>query len=792
MERDESTKKPHVTEGSHERGRPTTMSSNSTKDIDEITDDGEPEPNVSVDGSDDGHDEEGGEEENNADASPSEADIEEESFGDDDDDSEPEPDVEMSFDDGADEEPKTEQEPNDKAQDEDEDEVKEPAKVNTDDDIVVEGESAKADQITEKIDKLKIDTSINNGEERDGVMNKGCDVTTPPSSGATKTVNWTNDTKEAAATTPTPKSKKPMSQKKKPALKDPSLIVTDPADRAIKMRNPYPQPTLAPPSRSPEGIIAEHTLPTPKIDPPNIVPNDQLLALIDAAQSPSMARRANAIGALRVLASSSADGKKTMPIKLVRTIVVLDALTNAANHTPILDKSQGIGRDEYNTALDARTRSVSLMLLLCQPKENRLRACHHPGLLDALVKVMEEDASEARMLASAVVATCAKTKENRQMMAKTPRLITVLSKLLKGEFNYPKDDQGGSDAKADDKIVAGEGGVERLLSMDYEEMEQLKEGLKGKRKGRGKYRRRADTEDDYDDEDDDSSSSSHSGLSSNSDYGTFDESDEDFSSQDEGRGPRDARRPLKNVIASDNNGSSNGMREQNLGKYEEFLAKSTMSACAALLHLSKHCPVSPILCEHEIFVENTLVVGEKFNDPIHTRCLELICMVTRFPGNNAALARRDGVIDTLLRCAKSKTDEDRNWSLLSLQNLTSEAHNKIPMSEASILKQLRVSSLRHDNTTEQIAALSAFVNISTEPGTVVPLSSAPNVVATLITLAHSSESSKEVCDLACGCLTNMGLWLQNLASTGTVPEGMPNVPLPTHTSSGWRRWENAE
>lgn len=749
--------------------------------------DDEPEPNVSFDGSDDGYDEEGGEEKNNADASPSEADIEEESFGDDDDDSEPEPDVEMSFEDGAGEEPKAEQESNEKAQNEDE----EPAKGNTDDDIVVEGESAKADQISEKIDELKIDTSINNSEERDDVMNEGCDDTTPPSSGAAKTVNWTDDTKEAVATT---KSKKSMGRKKKQlALKDPSLIITDPADRTIKMRNPYPQPTLAPPSRSPEEIIAEHTLPTPKIDPPNIVPNDQLLALIDAAQSPSLARRANAIGALRVLASSSADGKKTMPIKLVRTIIVLDALTSAANHTPILDKSQGIGRDEYNTALDARTRSVSLMLLLCQPKENRLRVCYHPGLLDALVKVMEEDTSEARMLASAVVATCAKTKENRQMMAKTSRLITVLSKLLKGEFNYPKDDEGGSDAKADDKIVAGEGGVERLLSMDYEEMEQLKEGLKKKRKGRGKHRKRADTEDDYDDEDDDdSASSSHSGLSSNSDYGTFDESDEDFSSDDEGRGPRGAGRPLKNIIASDNNGSGNGMREQNLGKYEEFLAKSRMSACAALLHLSKHCPVSPILCEHEIFVENTLVVGEKFNDPIHTRCLELICMVTRFPANNAALARRDGVIDTLLRCAKSKTDEDRNWSLLSLQNLTSEASNKIPMAEASILKQLRVSSLRYDNTTEQIASLSAFVNISTEPGTIVPLSSAPNVVATLITLAHSSESSKEVCDLACGCLTNMGLWLQNLASTGTVPEGMPNVPLPTHTSSGWRRWENAE
>ena len=662
----------------------------------------------------------------------------------------------------------------------------EPTEANVDDENIVRA----TEEITEKVAELKVDTTTNNnGEGEKGADKTNSDDLTPPSSGAAKAVNWTNDTKEAAATTPTPKSKKSPKTKgrKKSALKDPSLVVTDPADRTIKMRNPYPQPTLAPPPRSPEEIIAEHTLPTPIIDPPSIVPNDQLSALIDAAQSPSLARRANAIGALRVLASSGTDGKKTMPVKLVRTIAVLDALINAATHTPVLDKALGIGRDEYNTALDARTRSVSLMLLLCRPKENRLRVCHHSGLLDSLVKVMEEDTSEARMLACAVVATCAKTKENRQIMAKTPRLISVLSKLLKGEFNFPREDNDGGDTKADDKIIAGEGGVERLLSMDAEE---IKDQLQKEEEERGS-RKRAGTEDD-DDDDEDSVSSRSSDFSSNSDYGTFDESDEENFSDDEGRGPGDAGRPIQNIFVSDNIGPGNGMREQNLGKYEEFLAKGRMSACAALLHLSKHCPVSPILCEHDIFVENTLVVGEKFNDPIHTRCLELICMITRFPGNNATLARRDGVIETLIRCAKSKSDEDRNWSMLSLQNLTSEASNKIPMAETSVLKQLRISALRCDNTSEQIAALSALVNISTEPGTIVPLSSTPNVVATLITIAHSSESSKEVCDLACGCLTNMGLWIQNLASTGTVPDGMPNVPLPTHTSSGWRRWENTE
>ncbi len=755
--------------------------STSRTEPDELGTDSEPEPNVSFD---DSEEDEKVDDEVNEDFDDSEENEEV-----DDEVNEDDPDVEN---DDGDEKSETNGEPPEPDVENDDGDEKaetddEPPGANDDDNIV-----RATEEITEKVDELKVDTTNNGDGEKDADKTNSDDVT-PPSSGAAKAVNWTNDTKEAAATTPTPKSKKSPKTKgrKKSALKDPSLAVTDPADRTIKMRNPYPQPTLAPPPRSSEEIIAEHTLPTPIIDPPSIVPNDQLSALIDAAQSPSLARRANAIGALRVLASSGADGKKTMPVKLVRTITVLDALTNAAEHTPVLDKALGIGRDEYNTALDARTRSVSLMLLLCHPKENRLRVCHHPGLLDSLVKVMEEDTSEARMLACAVLATCAKTKENRQIMAKTPRLITVLSKLLKGEFNFPREDNDAGDANADDKIIASDGGVERLLSMDAEE---IKDQLQKEEEERGS-RKRTGTEDDDDDDDDDdedSVSSRGSDLSSNSDYGTFDESDEENFSDDEGRGPRDAGRPIQNVVVSDNIGPGNGMREQNLGKYEEFLAKGRMSACAALLHLSKHCPVSPILCEHDIFVENTLVVGEKFNDPIHTRCLELICMVTRFPGNNAALARRDGVIETLLRCGKSKSDEDRKWSMLSLQNLTSEASNKIPMAETSVLKQLRISALRCDNASEQIAALSALVNISTEPGTIVPLSSTPNVVATLIRLAHSSESSKEVCDLACGCLTNMGLWIQNLASTGTVPDGMPNVPLPTHTSSGWRRWENAE
>ena len=259
----------------------------------------------------------------------------------------------------------------------------------------------------------------------------------------------------------------------------------------------------------------------PELDAPNIVPNERLSGLLDAARSPSLVRRANAIGALRVVAS-----QPNMPIKLVRTQGVLDVLVFAATHKPEMDEAFGIGREEYNAALDARTRSVSLMLLLCQPKENRLRLCHHPGLLDALVKVMEEDTSQARMMAFAVVATCAKTRENRQEMANTQRLVTLLSKVLRGEFNVPKgeEEEAKDDEDADDKVFAVQEGVERLLSMDYEEMKQMMEEEEQKKREEEEAAKEKESEKIPDGDDSvDDDASFDSGVSSGSEYGTFDD-----------------------------------------------------------------------------------------------------------------------------------------------------------------------------------------------------------------------------------------------------------------------------
>lgn len=73
-------------------------------------------------------------------------------------------------------------------------------------------------------------------------------------------------------------------------------------------------------------------------------------------------------------------------------------------------------------------------------------------------------------------------------------------------------------------------------------------------------------------------------------------------------------------------------------------------------------------------------------------------------------------------------------------------------------------------------------------GAVVPITNTRNVVATLVHLAHNPKVSEKVQKMSCEALATIGLWLQTLAGSGTVPEGAPKSLLPTHKTVGWERW----
>jgi hypothetical protein len=186
-------------------------------------------------------------------------------------------------------------------------------------------------------------------------------------------------------------------------------------------------------------------------------------------------------------------------------------------------------------------------------------------------------------------------------------------------------------------------------------------------------------------------------------------------------------------------------------------------------------------------MHSLVTVSKESTNPIHTKCLEIIGNLTRFPPNNGVLSRCNGVVDVLVLAAEYEAAVDRSSALRALQNISADASSKSLLANNVVLGLLTACSMSNE-VDEKEAALAALLNISTEPNAVVSITNTNNLVATLIHLAHSPESSSNVRLIACEALATLSYWLQTLAGKGNVPEGIPNVPLPSQNASGWERW----
>eukprot|EP00536_Pseudo-nitzschia_multiseries_P009960 jgi/Psemu1/306940/fgenesh1_kg.290_\ len=236
--------------------------------------------------------------------------------------------------------------------------------------------------------------------------------------------------------------------------------------------------------------------------------------------------------------------------------------------------------------------------------------------------------------------------------------------------------------------------------------------------------------------------------------------------------------------------SSYGVRSMDTLKEDpERRARTRMNACAALLHLSKECSISQTLCASSKLLFCLVACCKEIHNPIHTKCLEILANLTRFPHNNAILVCYPGLVDMLMiNGSRDEDDADRLWAMRNFQNLSSDPSAKVKLAFPAVLELLSANMMRPIYA-EQLASASAMLNIATEPGTVVSLTNTKNVVATLVHVAHSPTSLAEVRTIACDALATLGLWLQTLAGAGTVPHGVKSTPLPTYITSGWERWE---
>jgi hypothetical protein len=267
--------------------------------------------------------------------------------------------------------------------------------------------------------------------------------------------------------------------------------------------------------RDPLIVFDENTIGPPIGRPRWTKPTKTLKQLINAVIGPSLQRRSNACGALKVLTTQK---------KNLKSLARMDGFLSSMIFAVVEDLSSS----EKTLALDARTRAMTCLRNVCEPKENRVRVCTYEGLPECLMKVIREDPGEARVLACGALALLAKTPSCREGMARTKGLIDILAEVLSGEVPVP--------------VVEPE---EEKKEDDGEES-RSSEGSS------------------VHDEDDDHSS--HSGSSFSSEGSALVEAPDD---------------PARASI-----------RKRNEGMHDEFLQRARSNACAALLHLSKHCPVT--------------------------------------------------------------------------------------------------------------------------------------------------------------------------------------------------------
>ena len=182
-------------------------------------------------------------------------------------------------------------------------------------------------------------------------------------------------------------------------------------------------------------------------------------------------------------------------------------------------------------------------------------------------------------------------------------------------------------------------------------------------------------------------------------------------------------------------------------------------------------------------------VAREVNHPIHTKCLEILSNLSRLPANNSILTRFDGLVDTLVQASNSAKAENRIFALRTLQNMSADTKSKTLLATSPGVLNLLTSCAMRKDLEEKDIAIATLYNLSTEPGAVTAITNTKNVVATLVHLAHSPDSSSHVRLLACEALATLSLWLQTLAGSGMIPEGVDQVPLPSQKTSGWDRWD---
>ncbi len=412
------------------------------------------------------------------------------------------------------------------------------------------------------------------------------------------------------------------------------------------------------------------------------------------------------------------------------------------------------------TSIPRRSNACGTLKVLSTQKKNQLMLVRTKGFLDAVVFAISDSYSiedmeagqSARARAVNVVLNVSTKKDNRYHVLMHPGLRESLVKCMMDD-----DAEARELACATFATLAKSSHCREPMAKTEKLVEALANILKG---------------------------------DANSVIANIEEKQTDYSGDDElSRRDTNSHSSYSSSDRSSLTGTSYGSRSVDSQKEDpETRRRTRMNACAVLMHLSKECSVSQELCASDALLYSLVSCCREVHNPMHTKCIEILANLTRFPHNNTRLVQFPDLVNTMLYTGNQEDDIDRLWSMRVFQNLSADPSAKMVLATSTVLELLSTNMMvKHYE--EQLAATSTLYNLSTEPGAVVPLTNTKNVVATLVHIAHSPASMMEVRTIACDALSTLGLWLQTLSSSGTVPEGVRNVSLPSYITSGWQRWD---
>ena len=198
------------------------------------------------------------------------------------------------------------------------------------------------------------------------------------------------------------------------------------------------------------------------------------------------------------------------------------------------------------------------------------------------------------------------------------------------------------------------------------------------------------------------------------------------------------------------------------------------------------------MCNNELLLNTLANCSQDLEDPVHSRCMETLSHLTRFPGNNDIMAQSQETLGALYKCGMSANDNDRIWALRAMQNITAYSSKRGFFANDDLLSVLCRSAERLAFVDEHEAAISVIGNLCTDPSSVVQVVNTENVVRALVNVANNIEYSQEIQFVACDALATIAMWMQRVARAASVPEGFTYEPLPTLKTTGYLRYNTNE